>query len=160
MTLEVIGLLEKHHIAYKLHTHKAVFTCAEAEEHCKHIPGLACKNLFLKDKYTHQCYLVILPAAKKMDFKKFEKMLGSKKIMFGDENQLMDILKLTKGAVSPFGLLNDTELKTEVYIDQEVWEADIVSFHPNINTETLELSKEMFQKFIKTLKHIYTVILF
>lgn len=153
MTPELMTFLEKHHIEYKLHTHQAVFTCAESEIHCKHVPGLVSKNLFLKDKETEQYYLVTLPAYKKMDFKQFEQMVNSKKITFGDEKALQEVLKLTKGSVSPFGLLNDTALKTKVYIDKDVWNADIVSFHPNINTESLELTGNMFQKFIKALKH-------
>ncbi len=160
MTPEIITFLEKHNIEYKLHTHQAVFTCAEAEIHCKHIPGLASKNLFLKDKETEQYYLVTLPAYKKMNFKQFEQMVNSKKITFGDEEALRNILKLTKGSVSPFGLVNDTGLKTKIYIDKDVWDADIVSFHPNINTESLELTREMFHRFIKSLSHEFYIVNF
>ena len=41
--------LDQYQIKYKLHSHPAVFTIEEARKHCGHIPGLHCKNLFLKD---------------------------------------------------------------------------------------------------------------
>ena len=75
------------------------------------------------------------------------------KIKFANENDLKEILSLSSGAVSPFGLINDKEGKVKVIIDKEVGESDFVSFHPNINTETLELSREDFHKYIKSLKN-------
>ncbi len=58
--------LEDKRINYKLHDHKAVFTCEEAAEHCKHVGGMQCKNLFLKnadEKHANEFYLVVLPAS-------------------------------------------------------------------------------------------------
>ena len=158
MKPEVELFLTKNNIEFILHKHPAVFTCEEAEKHCNNIPGLSCKNLFLKDKKADNYYLVIMPAKKRMDLKNVASRVSSKKITFANEQELQAILKLTKGAVSPFGLINDKETKTKVQIDKELWEADIVSFHPNINTETIELSKEMFHRFIHALKHSYTLI--
>ncbi|MBN1385501.1 prolyl-tRNA synthetase associated domain-containing protein [Candidatus Woesearchaeota archaeon] len=160
MRSEVKRFLEENHIVYRLHTHPAVFTVEEAEKHCSHIPGLACKNLFLKDKISGRFFLVIMAADKKIDLRWFSGIIGSKHIRFGDDRELMDLLGLTKGSVSPFGLLNDKEGKVIVYIDHDVWDADIVSFHPNINTESLELSREMFHRFMDLLEQKKEVISF
>jgi Ala-tRNA(Pro) deacylase len=138
--------LAAHGIEYVLHTHPAVFTVAEAELHCRHIPGLSCKNLFLKDD-AGRFYLVVLPAAKRLDMKRFRGLIGVGKIRFGTDEELYSVLRLTPGSVSPFGLVNDSDMKAIVYVDEEVWDAAIVSFHPNINTETLELTQEAFRRF-------------
>jgi len=61
--------LAKHDIHYILHTHSAVFTVPEAKIHCGHIPGIHCKNLFLKNKKNNQLYLVTLPHEKRLDLK-------------------------------------------------------------------------------------------
>ena len=58
---------------------------------------------------------------------------------------------LTPGSVSPFGLINDKDHKVKIVIDKEIWDSDFVSFHPNVNTETLELSGMDFHKYIESL---------
>jgi Ala-tRNA(Pro) deacylase len=67
-------------------------------------------------------------------------------------------LELEPGSVSPFGLLNNIDNSVETYIDEDIYNADIVSFHPNRNTATLELSKEMFRKYLDSLKHKIQII--
>lgn len=155
MKSEVTKFLEENNIKYKLHTHKAVFTVAEAEEHCSEIPGIPCKNLFLKD--TDNYYLVILRADKTINIKEFGILVNSKKISFASVDALNSLLRLTKGSVSPLGLINDAKNIVKLFIDKSVWEADIVSFHPNTNTESIEISKEMFHKMISKIGNTYVV---
>jgi Ala-tRNA(Pro) deacylase len=83
-----------------------------------------------------------------LDLKKFRKLVRAPKIRFVDPENLWNILKITPGAVSPIGLVNDKENRTIFYVDLNVWNAEEVCCHPNINTETLQLSKENFQKLI------------
>src|SRR5437588_625823 len=47
---ELLRFLEEFGIAYALYEHEPVFTAEEALKVCGHIPGVHCKNLFLKDK--------------------------------------------------------------------------------------------------------------
>lgn len=150
--------LKNHHIEFTLYEHPAVFTCEEAEEHCSHIPGLPCKNLFLRNEKKRVYFLCILPASKQADLKQIAEIAGEKRISFANADMLKELLGLTPGAVSPFGLINDTENRVKVLVDREVWEADIVSFHPNRNTATLELTGEMFRKFLEGIKNIREVI--
>jgi len=145
---EVEQYLKDNGIKFTVHEHPAVFTCAEAEKLCGNIPGIACKNLLLKDRASGKCYLIILPADTKVDFKKIAQITGSKKITFADDETLKEKLGLNSGAVSPFGLLNDSLGEVVLIIHFEVLNAEVVSFHPNINTATLELKQEMFQKFL------------
>jgi len=50
MNKSIKDFLDKNDIHDTLHTHPAVFTVAEARKHCSFIPGLHCKNIFLKSK--------------------------------------------------------------------------------------------------------------
>lgn len=68
-------------------------------------------------------------------------------ISFANSESLKEKLGIATGAVSPFGLLNDKDQEVESYVTGEVFNANTVSFHPNVNTATLELSKVMFRKF-------------
>jgi len=152
--------LEQYQISYILHSHPAVFTVEEAQKHCGFIPGTHCKNLFVKDLKKRKYYLVTLESSKRLKFKELEKLTNWPKIIFADESELQSFLGLSKGAVSPFGLVNDKENHVEYLIDKDVWAAEIVSFHPNINTETLELKNKAFQQFVKATGNRFQIISF
>jgi len=91
-----------------------------------------------------------MPAPKRLDVRALEKHLGIKKLRFGKPEALLAILALTPGAVSPLGLINDKQQKAIVIIAKEVWDAEIVGFHPNVNTATLEIKKEFFQRLMNS----------
>jgi len=150
---DVISYLQSKQIVYTLHEHPAVYTCEEAEVHCADIPGLACKNLFLRNRKGDKYFLIILPAHKRADLKKIGKIIGDDKIRFASAEKLNEILGLTAGSVSPFGLINDTDHHAIVYVDRDVYDADVVGFHPNKNTATLELTGIMFRKFLTEIGH-------
>ena len=63
--------------------HEAVFTAEQALKICGHIPGVHCKNLFLKDK-DGALWLVTLPDEKKADLKALPQRIGSKRLSFGN----------------------------------------------------------------------------
>jgi Ala-tRNA(Pro) deacylase len=155
---DVNQFLSANNIEFTLHEHPAVYTCEEAEKHCGDIPGIACKNLLLRNKKGKRYFLVVLPAKKQTDLKKFANIVGENKISFASSELLKEKLGLEPGAVSPFGLINDTNKSVEVYIDSDIYNAETVSFHPNVNTATLELSKDMFRKFLRAIEHKITVI--
>ena len=141
--------LETNNIKYKLYTHPAVFTVPEAKLHSAHISGSHCKNLLLKNKKSGQLYLVTIPYDKSLDLKEFRKMISAPKVRFADEEDLVEVLGLTPGAVSPLGLINDKENKVIFWIEQRIWNSELICCHPNINTETLQIPKDDFHTLIK-----------
>lgn len=147
---DVLNYLNANQIKYEIYEHKAVFTCAEADEHCKDIPGITAKSLLVKAK--DQFYLCLVPASKKLDNKGLEVIVGVKKIRFATADELMQLLGLTPGSVSPFGLINDKEHKVKLLIDETIAQSEYVQFHPNINTATLALTQKEFQKFLESVK--------
>ena len=55
----------------------------------------------------------------------------------------MSIMGLIPGAVSPLGILNDTELKVRFYIDKDFMnDSHLIGIHPNDNTATVWLKVE------------------
>lgn len=150
--MEIREHLKNNKIKFKEFKHPAVFTCEQAEKYNQEIKGPHCKNLFLKNKKSNKFYLVITLANKKLEIKRLSE-LNEEKLTFANEKDLKELLNLTPGSVSPFGLINDKANKVIILIDKEVLEADYVSFHPNINTETLELTKENFHKYINLLNN-------
>ena len=144
----VYSVLDRLNIPYIRHGHPPVFTVEQAEEQWTEITGAHCKNLFLRNKKGNRHYLVILEASKTADLKALTKLLGEDRLSFASEKRLMKHLGLETGAVSPFGLLNDTEHHVQVIVDEELNRAEAVNFHPNVNTATVGISYEDFERFL------------
>lgn len=144
----VYEILENLNISYKRKEHPPVYTVEEAWKNCGNIPGVQCKNLFLRDRKGKNYYLVILIDSKRADLKKIASHLGVKDLSFASEERLGKILGLSRGSVTPFGLINDTEKIVHVLLDEELKNAEQVSFHPNVNTSTITICFSDFEKFL------------
>lgn len=157
MEKNLIDYLKKHSINYILHKHGAVFTVAESKKDpsIMKIPGIRSKNLFLKDE-QRKYYLVCLPGEKRLDIKHLKAILKTKELHFASPAELKHELNLTPGSVSIFGMLNSKN--TELIIDEDIWAADSTGFHPNINTETLEIKNQDLKNFISSLNCKKTVL--
>jgi Ala-tRNA(Pro) deacylase len=144
--------LDERGISYVEHEHEEVFTVKESRELKRDIPGLHCKCLFLKSD-RGDFYLVGLPAEKRLDVFSLRKRLRVRKLHFGKESDLLKKLKLKPGSVSIFGLINNKERDVRFILDKEVWDAEIVGFHPNVNTATLEIKHGDLKKYFNSLEN-------
>ncbi len=144
----IYEILEKLGISYIKYEHPPVFTVDQAEQHWKDISGSHCKNLFLRNKKGNRHYLVIIESSKKPDLKVLTRTLGEDRLSFASPERLMRYLGLETGAVSPFGLVNDREKEVQVVIDQDLRKANRVNFHPNVNTATVGIDFEDFERFL------------
>ena len=143
--------LENLGITYKKHEHPAVFTVKESRKIKSQFPALGTKSLFLKsDKGNF--YLVCMPGEKRLNIKKLRKSLKERKLHFASSEELNEYLNVTPGSVSIFCTIHANSTNLHLLVDKEVWFADSVGFHPNINTSTLEVSHSDLEKFYNSLK--------
>ena len=134
---KVYELLEKLNIKYDKIDHEPVFTAFEAAEVVtKNINGIGCKNLFLQDTAKNY-YLYFVTETKRADLKALRAIIGSKRLSFASEEKLYELLKLTKGSVTPLGVVNDSG-KVIVLLDKDLT-GHRVLMHPEINTTTLSI---------------------
>ena len=96
------------------------------------------KNLFVRDDKKRNYYLITVRGDKRVDLKAFRKEHGLRNLSFASADDLMSIMKLTPGAVSPLGLLNDEERKVTLYLDDAFGDG-LIGIHPNDNTATVWL---------------------
>lgn len=155
---QVLNYLKQLNIEYKLHRHPAVFTVEEAQKYTIKTEGKDTKNLFLKESKNNKYYLLIIEGSKRANLKEVEKVIGSKKLSFASPEDLKRILDLTPGSVSPFGLINDKEKLVNLLIDKDLVNSELIGFHPNDNTATVELSTKDFMKYLDTLGYTPTTI--
>ncbi|NRO76206.1 Prolyl-tRNA editing protein ProX [Lactobacillus helveticus] len=137
---ELLSLLDKHDVTYQAFTHPAVSTSKEADQYLKDETFVKCKKLFIKTRDKKSYFLVMLPENKKIDWKKAQKELCTSSLTMADEDELMEKLKVKRGLVSTFSLLNDETNTIPLVIDQEAMEENnFVGVHPNDNTKTISL---------------------
>ncbi len=137
---------------YSRYEHRAVYTMEEADELDIVLDGSDCKSLFLKSKKGRRYFLVSLLAHKKADLKGIGEQLGVKRLTFGSEEELEACLGLTRGAVSPMGLINDLTGAVEFYLDRDFMESKRICIHPNTNTVTMTLEMQEFMRYIGSLE--------
>ena len=135
---EILQLLEKHHINYIVRKHEPIFTVAEGE--ALGLPNVqaAVKSLLLTDDKHQSCYLVVMPLDKRLDLKELRAKIGSRRLTMASAEELMQLLQLSPGAVTPFGLLQDSEHKVQTFFDAELKENTIAT-HLDSNTATVWL---------------------
>lgn len=148
----VLETLKNLAITYKRFEHPPVYTVEEAKALCK-IKATGCKNLFLKDKKGENFFLIIIQDHKKANIRSISDQLDTTRLTFGNEEELLNILGLRAGGVSPFGLINDREKIVTVVVDNALEKCELVAFHPNVNTATLTLSYIDFEKYLKWTNH-------
>lgn len=103
-------------------------------------PEYDAKNLFVRDDKKRNYYLITVRGNKRVDFKKIKNDNNTRPLSFASEEDLMSIMNLISGSVTPLGLLNDHELKVIFYLDKDFLNGkQIIGVHPNDNTATLWL---------------------
>jgi len=144
----VYRALETLGIAFTRHEHPPVATVDDAHEHWAGIEATHCKNLFLRNQKGTRHYLVIVEHMKRVDLRRLAEQIGDGKLSFASADRLMTYLGVTPGSVSPFGLINDAARAVRVYIDRDLKSASRISFHPNINTVTVTVAFDDFERFL------------
>ena len=152
---KVLQALLKNNIPYTIMEHPAVYTIAEMEN--LELAGIehVVKNLFIRDDKKQNYYLVVLQKDKHANLKELQNSLNSRRLTFASEEDLQRYLGLTKGAVTPLGILNDAQHKVIVVLDKDLYEQEKVGVHPNINTATVWLTVEDLEKLIAKCKNTY-----
>ena len=147
---EIYDFIKSKNIWYEVTEHKAVFNMDDLSEIEVLYPEYDAKNLFVRDDKKKNYYLITVRGNKKVDLKKFRINNGTRQLSFASEQELMSIMNLIAGSVSPLGLLNDRDLKVSFYLDKNFLKGKkIIGVHPNENTATLWLKVEDLIDIIK-----------
>lgn len=137
-------------IAHSTIEHAPVFTVEDGREWKHEIPGLHCKNLFMKDA-KGRILLAVLPGDKRADIKGIERKAGVARLSFGKPELLNDVLGVEPGSVTPFALVNDVGRRVSVILDADMMKADLVNYHPLRNDASTTIHADDLMKFVKAL---------
>ena len=137
----ICNYLKERDIPYEITEHKAVRDMGDLYSLNLPYPECTAKNLLIRDGKRQNYYLLTIKQNKKIDLKGFRKQNKLPALSFAYEDELDEILGVSPGAVSPLGILNDTECRVHFYMDDE-FKGNRVGVHPNENTTTLWMSAD------------------
>ena len=144
----VYAYLEQASIAYESYEHPEAPTIEVAKQHWRNDGSKHCKNLFFRNHKGNRHYLVVFDCDRDLAIRDLEQQLKQGKLSFASEERMERRLGLRPGSVSPFGLINDTENHTHLFLDKNLLDVSSLSFHPNDNTATVVISQADFRKFL------------
>lgn len=147
---DIYEFLKSKNVWHEITEHEAVYNMQELESVELPYPDADGKNLFVRDDKKANYYLITVKGDKRVDLKEFRKTHGTRNLSFASADDLMNIMRLIPGAVSPLGILNDAELKVHFYIDKDFMnDSHLIGIHPNDNTATVWLKVEDLIEIIK-----------
>ena len=126
-------------IAHSVYEHPAVFTVEESRSIKIDIACLHTKNLFLKDA-KGAFFLLTVPAEARVDLKSVPQVIGSKRLSFGKADDMVRLIGVEPGSVTPLGMINAQPRAIKLVLDAELAGPDAVGVHPLRNTATVTLA--------------------
>jgi Ala-tRNA(Pro) deacylase len=133
--------------------HPPLYTVADSQSLRGEIPGGHTKNLFLKDKKDN-FFLVSVGEDAVVDLKQIHTIIGAaSRVSFGKPEMLMELLGVIPGAVTVFGLINDTQRRVKVVLDQDLMAHDVINAHPLINEATTSITSADLVRFVEATGH-------
>ncbi len=95
-----------------------------------------------------------MPGDKPFKTKDLSAQIHSARLSFAKPEYMEKYLDITPGSVSVLGLMNDSEKKVQLLIDEDVMKEPYFGCHPCINTSSLKFTTEdLMQKIIPALEH-------
>ena len=146
---KVLQYLNSRALEYTWYTHPEAPTIEIARQYWKQDGSKHCKNLFFRNHKGNRHYLVVLDCERDLDIHDLEKRLHQGKLSFASPQRMERYLGLAPGSVSPFGLINDTENHVHLFLDENLKNEKMLSFHPNDNHATVVISQEMFMRYLE-----------
>ena len=153
--MNLYEVLNKLDIKYEEVSHEKVMTVEEAKHIEEMIEGIGSKNLFLTNK-KGKYVLVLIHEDNQGNIKSISELVGIKHLSFAKPEELMEVLSLESGSVTPMGIINDQENKVLIVIGEELVDKKLL-VHPNVNTKTMSLHYKDLIKYIEYLNYEYII---
>ena len=132
--------------------HPAVYTVEESKRLRGELPGGHVKNLLLRNK-KNELWLLCALEDTAVDLKALDAKIGSGRLSFANAEQLRSALGIEAGAVSPLAVVNDTENRVRVVLEERMLACERLNFHPLRNDATVGIATADFLRFLEARNH-------
>lgn len=150
----IIAKLEELKIAYRKLEHEPIYTVDAGLEIAEKLEVLPCKCLLLRTR-KKEYYMILLSGNKHLSSKELAVQIGCSHLSFASKEELGELLHAEPGAVSPLGLLFDTDNRIRLLIDTEVAESEYFACHPNDNTCSLRIkTADILEIYLPAVNHM------
>jgi len=159
--VRVYDLLDELGISYSRLDHAPAFgseveLCREIEDS---LGAKICKNLFLANRQRTKFYLLMIPEHKVFRSSDISKQAGSARLHFAESEYMEEMIGCESGSASVMGLMNDSDHRVQLLVDEDVLNSEYVGCHPCINTSSLRIrSEDIFGRFVKAVGHDYIIV--
>lgn len=154
--IRTYDLLDRLGVAYERVDHAPAMTMEVCQEIDQVLQAVICKNLFLCNRQETAFYLLMIPDTKVFHTKDLSAQIGSARLSFAKAEYMEQFLDLTPGSVSVMGLMNDTEHRVQLLIDEDVLKSEFVGCHPCINTSSIRFrTSDLVEKVLPAMGHTY-----
>jgi Ala-tRNA(Pro) deacylase len=154
---DLFAYLDRLGIAHSTVWHAAMFTVEQSGALKADMPGAHTKNLFLKDA-EGTLVLIAAEAHNQLKLNQLHKLIGTKRLSFGPSELMTEVLGVAPGSVTAFALMNDRAGRVRFLVDAVLAGADIVNYHPLVNTGTTAISQADFRRFVDATGHEFEII--
>lgn len=140
-------------IPWVVHRHPPLMTVAQSKALRGDIAGQHVKNLLVRDK-KRTLWLVVVPEDLAVDLKALRGQLDTRGgLSFASADLLLETLGVTPGAVTPLAVMNDTDGRVTLVLDERLVTEPIVCCHPLHNAATVQLSGAELVRFATETAH-------
>ena len=154
--VRVYDFLDNLGFEYQRIDHEAAMTMEACEEIDRTLGDntAICKNLFLCNRQETDFYLLLMPGDKPFKTKDLSAQIHSARLSFAKPEYMEKYLDITPGSVSVLGLMNDSEKKLQLMIDEDVMKEPNIGSLTCINTTSLIFTtQDLTKKIIPALGH-------
>lgn len=127
----LFALFDSLNIAHETFQHPPVFTVAEGDAiglH-DHIPGQGGKSLLLTND-LQELWLVVACDQTRVDLKQLYRTLDTKRFSFAKPEIMQETMRVVPGSATPFALVNDTQKRIRLVVDELFAKSTHCVFHP------------------------------
>jgi len=150
--IKTYDFLDGLEVEYQRIDHEPAMTMEACVEIDKTLCASMCKNLFLCNRQKTEFYLLLMPGDKQFKTKDISSQIGSSRLSFASGEDMERLLDLTPGSATVLGLINDTDNKVILLIDEAVISTEYIGVHPCVNTSSIRISvSDLIEKIIPAL---------
>jgi Ala-tRNA(Pro) deacylase len=112
------------------------------------------KTIIVCNRQKTNYYLVVLPADKRFDSKKFAQMMQCARVSFASAEDMEELLGVEPGSATVMSVLNDPEGKVQVVVDKAVADDKWFACNPGANTTHIKFkTNNLLNNFLPAVKH-------
>jgi Ala-tRNA(Pro) deacylase len=89
-----------------------------------------------------------------VDLKQIHQLIGAaSRVSFGRPEMLMELLGVSPGAVTVFGVINDTAGRVKLVLDEDLMRHEVINGHPLTNEATTSIAARDLLRFVEATGH-------